>query len=150
MASYVKYNTFVGDLAGKVHDVIGTAGSTADTLNAALTNTAPNVATNVVLADITEIAAGNGYSSGGASLANVGSNTAGTVTVTGTNVTFTATPSAMAAFRYVVLYNATPVSPLKPLIAYWDYGASLTLNAGESFTVKCNGGASSGTLFTLT
>tara|TARA_R110000868_G_scaffold369003_2_gene632233 strand:+ start:42 stop:494 length:453 start_codon:yes stop_codon:yes gene_type:complete len=150
MATYTKYNTFVGDLAGGSHDLIGTAGSTANTVNVALSNTAPNAATHTVLADITEIAAGNGYSAGGASTANVGSNTSGTVTVTSTNVTFTAATSSMATFRYVVAYNVTQTSPNKPLIAYWDYGAALTLAVGESLTVKFNGGASSGTLFTLT
>lgn len=149
MATYTKYNAFAGDLAGKVHDVLGTAGSGADTLNVALTNSAPNVSTHAVLADITELAAGNGYSAGGASTANSGVNSAGTVTVTGTNVTITASGGSIGPFRYVVLYNTTPTSPLKPLIAYWDYGSALTLASGESLTIKFNSGVSSGTLFTL-
>lgn len=150
MAAFVKYNTFAGDLCGGFHDVIGNAGSTANTLNVALTNTAPNVSTNTVLADITELGAGNGYTSGGVSTANTGSNSAGTVTVTGTNVTITASGGSIGPFRYVVLYNATQTSPLKPLIAYWDYGASgLTLADAESLTVKFNSGVSSGTLFTV-
>lgn len=149
MATYTKYQQFAYDLGGKVHDVNGTSGAGADALYVALTNTAPNVATNVVLGDITEISAGNGYTAGGASCANTSSTGSGTLTVTGTNVTFTASGGAMATFRYVVLYNSTPTSPLKPLIAYWDYGSSLTLASGESFTVKFNSGVSSGTLFTL-
>jgi hypothetical protein len=149
MASYVKFNQFVGDLAGKVHDLLGTAGSTADTCKVMLTNTAPVAATNAVKADLTDISAGNGYTAGGTSTGNVGAASSGTVTVTGTNVTWTASGGTIGPFRYVALYNDTPTSPADPLIAYWDYGSNLTLQDGDSFTVKFNNGASSGTIFTL-
>jgi hypothetical protein len=149
MASYTKYETFASDLANKVHDILGTAGSGADTLKVMLSNTAPNVATHTVRGDSTEISGGNGYTSGGSSTANAGVAASGTVTVTGTNVTWTASGGTIGAFRYVILYNDTPTSPADPLVAYWDYGSSLTLNDGESFTVKFNNGSSSGTMFTL-
>jgi hypothetical protein len=38
-------------------------------------------------------------------------------------------------FRYAVLYNDTPTSPADPLIGCWDYGSSITLNSGETFTL---------------
>lgn len=148
MATYTKFNQFVEDLAAKVHDLFGTAGSTADTCKAMLTLSAP-VSTNAVRGDLTEIANGNGYTTGGQSVANVGARSTGTVTVTATNVTWTASGSAMADFRYVVVYNDTPTSPADPLVAFWDYGSTLTLAVGDSFTIKFNNGASSGTLFTL-
>jgi hypothetical protein len=140
VASYVKYQNFVEDFGNKVHDLVGTN----DTLKVALTNTAPNVATHAVFADITEISAGAGYTAGGADTQNDGSESGGTLTVTGVDVTFTASSGSIGPFRYVVLYNDTPVSPADPLIAYWDYGSSITLADGESFTV--NFGAS---LFTV-
>lgn len=146
MASYTKFNQFAGDLAGKVHDVLGTAGSSADTIKVYLSNTAPTVATNAVKADLAEITNQNGYSAP-VTTGNVGVNSAGTVTVTGTNVTVTASGGSVGPFRYVVLYNSTAASG--PLIAYWDYGSSLTLADGDSFVIKFNNGASSGTLFTL-
>jgi hypothetical protein len=77
----------------------------------------------------------------------VGANSSGTVTVTGTNVTITASAGSVGPFRYVVLYNSTAGSV--PLVAYWDYGSNLTLNDGDSFVIKFNNGASSGTIFTL-
>lgn len=141
MASYVKYEVFTEDLANKVHDLFGTN----DTLKVALTNTAPNVATHKLLADITEIGAGNGYSAGGADTQNDGTRSGGVETVTGVDVVFTASGGSIGPFRYVVLYNDTPTSPLDPLIAYWDYGSSITLLTGETFTVDF--GAS---LFTIT
>ena len=58
MAAFNKFNSFVEAVAEKTHNL----GS--DTLKVALTNSAP-VATNTVFANITEIAAGNGYTAGG-------------------------------------------------------------------------------------
>src|SRR6185312_5947547 len=101
MASFNKFNQFVADVANKVHNL----GS--DTLKVALTNTAP-VATNTVFANIVEIAAGNGYVAGGAQATLVSSaQSGGLYTLKLNNVTFTATGSSIANFRYVVLYNAT-------------------------------------------
>lgn len=58
MATFNKFNAFVQDLTRKVHNL------NSDTLKILLTNVAP-VATNAVKADLTEIAAGNGYTAGG-------------------------------------------------------------------------------------
>lgn len=134
MASFVKYEQFAEDLAQKVHDLFGTAGSGADTLKVMLSNTAPNVGTHAVRADASEISGGNGYTSGGASAQNVGTRSGGTVTVVGTDIVFTAS-GAVGPFRYAILYNDTPTSPADPLIGYWDYGSSITLANGETFTV---------------
>ena len=141
MAAYNKYQQFVEDLAKKVHNL------NTDTIKVALTNTAPNAATHKVLGDITEIGAGNGYSAGGntATFAS-GAQTAGSYKLVLADVTFTATGGSFNPFQYAVVYNATPTSPLKPLIAWFDYGTALTLTSGNSFTVdldQANG------LFTL-
>lgn len=131
MASFNKYQQFVEDLGNKVHDLVGTN----DTLKVALTNAAPNAATHQVRGDITELTTGGGYTSGGADTQNDGSESGGTLTVTGVDVTFTASGGTIGPFRYVILYNDTPSSPLDPLIGWWDYTSSITLNDGESFTV---------------
>lgn len=128
MASYVKYEDFVEQLGKGTHQ-LHAAGHT---LKVALTNTAPNVSTHTGLADITEISAGNGYTAGGEDVQNDYSETSGTGTCTGVDITWTATGGSMAAFRYAVLYNDTAASD--NLIAYWDYGSNLTLATGESFT----------------
>lgn len=119
----------------------------AHTFKLALTNTAPSAA-NTILADITQIAAGNGYTAGGTALTGLTiSETGGTVTVQANQVTFTASGAAMATFRYYVLYNDTATSPADALVMWWDHGSAVTLNDGESFTVKFNN-ASPGTIFT--
>lgn len=139
-SAFNKYQDFSEQLTRGVHQ-FGT-----HTFRVALTNTAPN-ATHTGLAQIGEIAAGNGYTAGGTATTVTVSETGGTTTVTGTEVVFTATGN-MAAFRYAVLYNDTATSPSKALVGWFDYGASISLTAGETFTVRFNN-ASPGTIFTL-
>jgi hypothetical protein len=130
MASFNKFNQFVEDIAKKVHNL------NADTLKIMLTNTAP-LATNALKADITEITAGNGYTAGGNTAAfTTGAQTSGTYKlVLADPSTWTAAGGSVGPFRYAVIYNDTPTSPLKPLIGWWDYGSSVTLADGEQFTV---------------
>jgi hypothetical protein len=129
MAAFNKFNAFVENLAEKVHDL------GADTLKIMLTNTAP-AATNALLSDITEIAAGNGYSAGGSQATqSASSQTSGTYKLVCADVTFTASGGSIGPFRYAVLYNDTPASPLNPLIGWWDYGTNVTLTDGNAFTV---------------
>ena len=135
MASFNKYQIFVEDLTNKVHDLFGTAGSGADTCKVMLSNTAPNAATHAVRADVTELGAGNGYSSGGTTATNVGTRSTGTYTMAGTDIVFTASGGTIGPFRYAILYNDTPTSPADPLIGWWDYGSAITLNDTETFTV---------------
>jgi hypothetical protein len=136
MATFTKYNVFTEDLANKVHDLFGTAGSGADTLKIILSNSAPNTATHAVRADAGELSGGNGYTSGGTSVSNAGTRSSGTVNVASSStVTFTASGGSIGAFRYAILYNDTPTSPADPLIGYWDYGSSITLADGESLTI---------------
>jgi hypothetical protein len=128
MATFNKFHAFVEHLAEGVHNL------GADTLKIMLTNTAP-VATNSVKANLTEIAAGNGYTAGGtaASITSSGQ-TSGTYKLVLGDVVITASGGSIGPFRYAVLYNDTPTSPADPLIGYWDYGSALTLANGESIT----------------
>lgn len=129
MAAFNKFNAFVENVAEKVHNLA------ADSLKIMLTNVAPT-ASNSVKADLTEIAAGNGYTAGGTAVVITDSSqTAGVYKLTGNDVVFTAAGGAMATFRYAVLYNDTPTSPADPLIGWWDYGSAVTLNSGDTFTV---------------
>jgi len=128
MAAFNKFNQFVADVANKVHNL------GADTLKVMLSNTAP-AATNAVKTDITEIAAGNGYTAGGTQATLVSSaQSGGTYTLKLNNVTFTAAGGAIGPFRYCVLYNATPASG--NLIGWYDYGTNLTVTSGNSFQVQ--------------
>jgi hypothetical protein len=140
VATYNKIQQFVLDLAKGVHK-FHAAG---DTVKVMLTNGAP-VATNTVKADLTDISAGNGYTAGGTDTQNDASQTTGTLTVSAVDVVITASGGTIGPFRYVALYNDTPTSPADPLIAWWDYGSSITLNDTETFTIDFG----SNSLFTL-
>lgn len=128
---YVKFYQFVEDLAKKVHDLHG------DTLKVYLTNNTPDQALDAIKGDLAGITEGAGYGYDPADVTNTVSETTGVMTVAGVDVTWTCTAGGtIGPFRYVVLYNDSPTSPVDPLIAYWDYGSSITLNPGESFTVN--------------
>ena len=139
MAAFNKFNQFVADTQNGVHDISG------DTLKFMLTNTAP-VATNTIFANLTEIAAGNGYTAGGTAVAITSSTqTGGTYSAVPTaDVVFTASGGTIGPFRYVALYNDTPISPADPLISWYDRGSSVTLLDTETFTVDVQA-----TLYTL-
>lgn len=128
MASFNKFQQFVEDLAKGVHDF------DLHTFRVALSNTQP-LNTNEVLANITQIANGNGYTTGGtqSTLSSV-EQTAGVLRAIFNDVVFTATGGSLGPFRFAVFYNDSPASPLDPLVCWHDYGSSITLLIGETFT----------------
>ncbi len=139
MATYVKYNIFVEDVAEKIHNL----GS--DTLKVALTNAAPNTSTHTVLSDITDLTTSGGYTAGGTQATQVTSAQSGGIYKLVLNdVVFTASGGSIGPFQYAVLYNSTPTTNSqgtsgKPLIAYWNYGSSITVLSGETFTWDADG-----------
>ena len=141
MATYNKFESFVGHLAQGVHQ-LHAAGHTC---NYYLTNNTPSASADSVLADLAGITEENGYAPADAQ--NDASEASGTLTFTTEDKVWTGTTSdpAFGPFRYVVLYNDTPTSPEDPLISWWDYGSSISVNSGETFTADA--GAST---FTLT
>jgi len=142
MATYNKFQDFSEQLT------LGTYNFGTNTFKIMLTNSAP-LATYTAKANITEIAAGNGYTAGGNTTTITVSETTGTTTVQGTQVVFTASGGSIGPFRYAVLYNSTVTTPvLNPLVAWWDYGSSISLADTETFTVKFNN-TTPGTIFTL-
>ena len=136
MATFNKLGGFVEHLAEKVHNL----GS--DQLVIALTNTAPGsestpptgaTGTNI-LANITEISYTN------LSTRNITTSSSaqsgGTYKLVLTDLVLTAS-GLVGPFRYVYIYNDTAASD--PLIGYYDYGSSITLQNGETFTVDFDG-----------
>ncbi len=144
MATYMKFQDFVNQLCQGVHDL----DAAADTLNIYLSNATPDAAADSIKADLAEIATGNGYT-GPEDTQQTWAEAAGVGTLTGTEVVILAAGGAIAQFRYVVLYNDTPTSPVDPLISWWDYGSALDLADGESLTIKFNNGTPTGTIFTI-
>lgn len=144
MPAFNKFNDFALQLGKAVHNF------STHSFKVALTNVAP-VATDTVLANITQIAAGNGYAAGGFAVPNVGIVGSGAdAIIDGDKVTITAAGGSMAAFRYAVLYNDTAASPADALVGWWDYGSSITLATGESLDFKPSNVDANGTLLTIT
>ena len=131
MAAFNKFHSFVEALAEKVHNL----GS--DSLTIALCNAAnAPVASNTVLANLTQIAYTNVVTTPNASrVIGVTSSgqTSGTYKLILPDMTITATGGAIAAFRYVVIYNDTATND--ELIGWYDYGSDLTLLTGETLLV---------------
>jgi hypothetical protein len=130
-STFTFYQDFKEQLGKGIHDL-----STHD-IKVALTNTAPNTATHALLADITQIATGGGYTGGaGGGLALAGKSyteTAGVGTFIATDLVVTAAGGSIGPFRYAVLYNNTAASD--NLIGYLDYAAALTLADTETLTL---------------
>lgn len=127
MATYTKFNCFVEDVAEKKHNL----GS--DTLTIALTNSAP-VATNTVLANITQISYTNISSRALTTSSSI--QTSGTYKLVIADKLLTAT-GAVGPFRYIVIYNDTATND--ELIAWYDYGSSVTLASGDTFNCDFDG-----------
>ena len=133
MATFNKVNDFVQNA---VHNM----DLESDQVVIALSNTAPsseasNPATdgNGVLANVTQAAYTNLSSRNVTTTSST--QTGGTYKLVLADITLTSSGGATGPFRYVYIYNDTAASPADPLIGYYDYGSSLTLNDGDSLTV---------------
>lgn len=129
MASFNKFDAFVEALAEKVHNL----GS--DTLKVYLSNDTPSASADAVKADLAEISPGNGYTAGGNTASVSSSSQTGGLykLVLADPTAWTASGGPIGPFRYAVLYNDTAAND--ELIGWWDYGSSISLSAGDTFTV---------------
>ena len=102
-----------------------------------MTNTAP-VATNTTLATLTGVLATTNLS--GATPFNLtvssSAQTSGTYKLVIADLVLTAT-GAVGPFRYIAIYNDTATN--KELIGWYDYGSSITMASGDTFTIDFDG-----------
>lgn len=129
MASFAKYNVMAAN------PYLAKMNLASDTVKILLTNTAP-VATDATYAGISanELANGNGYTTGGASLTLTSATQSSGLfkyIASAASPTWTASGS-MGPFRYVVAYDFTATN--KDLMGSWDYGSSITMVAADTFT----------------
>jgi len=129
MATFNKIHQFVEDAMHGVHNF------SSHQIVVALTAAAnPPLATNSVLADLTQIAYTN--LSGRSVIIASSGQTTGTYLLVLTDLVLTASGGPVATFRYVVHYNDTPTAPADPLIQWYDHGGDVTLADGETFTIN--------------
>jgi len=127
LASYVKINSFVENLAEKLIDLSGAE------LTIALTNTA-HTATWDELADLTEVSYTN--CSSRVITVSTSAQTAGTYKLVCADLTLTAS-GAVGPFQYIYIYDDGSTGD--KLIAYYDYGSSVTLASGDTFKIDFDG-----------
>jgi hypothetical protein len=134
MATYNKFQDFVEQLGKGIHQLH--AGG--HLLKVFLTNEQPLVG-DTLKSQIAEISTTYevNHGAGGGDIQNDYSEAAGIASLTGVNVVFQATGGTVGPFKYTVIYNDSATSPLDALVAWHEYpGAAITLQDGESFTVK--------------
>lgn len=121
MASFTKINSFVENLAEQFINLGGTG------LTVALTNVAHTAAWDE-LTDLTEVS----YTNCSARVITVSTSaqTSGTYKLVCADLTLTAS-GAVGPFRYVYIYDNASTND--KLIAYYDYGSSITLQSGDTF-----------------
>lgn len=126
---FVPFDNFIGDVGNGAVDL------DSDTFKAVLTNVAPDFNDDEVLADITQIANGNGYTTNG-------------VTITGVTWTEYAPGKwqfdsadfewenngggSMAEFQWVVIYSAANGC----LCGYYNYGSGIIVPTGTIFRMQ--------------
>lgn len=128
MATFVKYENFIQALVNKEIDVFGTT----DTFRAVIHSDAPVAGSDTALSNLTQIT-GTGYTAGGEDIQNDATRTTGTVTMTATDVVWTAGAADWTSGRYVSIHDDTSITDL--LMNSYDYGASFTVGNGETFTL---------------
>lgn len=128
MATYNKFQQTVEDMAEGVYKC------STDQFTVALCEAAnAPVATNSVLADLTQISYTNCSSRDLTTSAS--GQTSGTFTHLFADLVLTASGGTVGPFRYVVIYDNTPTSPADPLLCWYDYGSDITLASGETLTI---------------
>lgn len=138
MSAFQKFNSLVEAMAEGKHNF--QTGQLKVALCAAAN--AP-VATNQVLADLTEISYTNLSSRNITTVSS--SQSGGVYKLILTDLVLSASGGSVATFRYLVVFNDS--APSKELVAFYDYGSNLTLGDGENITLDFDG---TNGLFTLT
>ena len=86
MATYVKYDTAIEKLCNKLIDAFGTT----DVWKAIIVTDTPAPTTDSTIADVTQIAGNNGYTTGGENITFNSTRSGGIVTATAADVVWTA------------------------------------------------------------
>lgn len=93
-------------------------------------------AVNQAAGTFTEVANGNGYTTGGnAAAVSTSTQSAGTFKLVLSSPTAWTASGAGFSFQYAILTNSTTGTN----VGYWDYGSSQAVAAGETVTVTLDG-----------
>lgn len=127
MALFNVVNSFLEAMPNKAH------GLNVDTLKILLTNVAPTYATTQK-SDITEIAGGTGYTTGGLTCTVTESAQSGGLYKLIIEDLLIVATGVLGPFRYAVLFNDSSTGD--KVIGWADYGESITLENTNSFRIN--------------
>ncbi len=143
MAAANKFNQFCKALSGA--GAAGQPNLNSDGFKDALftgapaaTDTAYNTSNNTLVGSgAAELVTGNGYTLGGNALGGISfTMSGGTGTLNCTDPAVWTASGGTMVFRYVVCWDTTiGAATTRTPVLWWDYGSSLTLQIGETFTV---------------
>lgn len=129
MATFVMFDEALSNIGKGLIDL------DTNSFKVALTNTAPTQDTNTQLSDITQIANGNGYTTGGVAVTvtwvETGAGT-GIWRFDTSDPSWTASGGDIPAHRYAVWYDDTSAADL--LLGYVDMGSSSVIANGNTRT----------------
>jgi len=139
MATITKYNLFLkGMFNGDTNAVID---FDTDTIKVALATSAytPSATTHDFFNDITNEVTGTNYTAGGAEITSKTlTESSGTVTFDGADVTWSQSGSGFSNARYAIIYKSTGTSSTSRLIGYIDMTSDKGNVAGD-FTISWAG-----------
>lgn len=131
MATFSFFDEFKGNLGN------GSIDLDSHTFKAVLSNTAPDSAADDELADITQIANGVGYTTGGVALTSVTwtetAPSSGIWRWNSADFSWIASGGTIGPFQYVAIYDDTSTGD--KLVGYLDYGTPISITDGNAFTV---------------
>ncbi|ACF01837.1 hypothetical protein Rpal_3335 [Rhodopseudomonas palustris TIE-1] len=107
-----------------------------DTFKAVLSNTALDLSTIDALSEVTQIATGNGYTTGGVTLTSVvwtQPNNDGKWRFSSAQFGWIASGGAIGPFRYIGIYSDTSTGD--KLVGRFDFGSTLTVPDGSAFNI---------------
>jgi len=125
--AFTLFDLFDRDIGKKLIDL------NSDTFKAVLTNSLPAQTTANALADITQIANGNGYTTDGVAVTTpVWSQVSGGTWMFKCDAfSWTSSSAGMATFRYGAIYAVTAGK----LVGWWDHGSGLAVAVGSQYQV---------------
>ena len=139
MATITKYNLFLkGMFNGDTNAVID---FDTDTIKVALATSAytPSASTHDFFNDITNEVTGTNYTAGGAEITGKSvTESSGTVTFDGADVTWSQSGSGFSNARYAIIYKSTGTASTSRLIGYIDMTSDKGNVAGD-FTISWAG-----------
>jgi len=132
-ATFTTVHAFALDRHHGVHNFNPTGGHT---FKVFATTDTPSASADSVKADLTETTAAGGYSGPVTLTISSSSQTSGTYKLVMADPPVWTGSGSGFTLRALAMFNDTATGD--PLVGFWDYGATITVGAGETLTLDLN------------